>query len=627
MAKTATAVEEPRKKSEKNAAYWAERARQREEQTTRAMEKVRAELKEVYEKALLEIQDRVAALYARFAKDNKLSLADAQKLIKSNEYRTWRKSIKAYVEEIQATGDGRLLLELNTLAMRARITRLDKLYGESLVEYNNLAGDYNAKLDAFYTDVFTDGYYRNLYDIQHAVGIGLPTSKLIPERIKTILDYPWSGENYSNRIWENTEDLAKAVKQTIVQGMIQGVNLAQMSRRIAKDMSTSYRQSEVLMRTELCYVNNQAALESIKDAGAERYRYIATLDTRTSASCRALDGKTFAVKDAAVGVNMPPMHVRCRSSTAIDCDEQFGRRMARNADGKNIRVPADMTYEDWYAVYIDKKMTLADWRAGKKDCIIKYKEAKNIQGANQYAEKTLGIKRAEYKGLHLQVANEWNRGLTDTFNRFPEMRGKIHFTGEAHERNQIIKDVAYKKILEELERLNPGIKREVLEKHASAVLKKYLHKLRIPSKAYASSWTPTDEIFGEFAGITFNRVLGKDTVKLLELLKADVAQKFHPVGCDTIRSILDHEIGHQLDNWLGLSQHKGIRQVFDDLTKDELTEQLSKYAWDNGNANKYGEFIAEAWSEYCNNPDPRPLAKKIGEYIEEAYKRWKKKNT
>ncbi len=59
---------------------------------------------------------------------------------------------------------------------------------------------------------------------------------------------------------------------------------------------------------------------------------------------------------------MPPMHVRCRSSTAIDCDEQFGRRLARDADGKNIRVPANMTYEDWKSVYIDKKMTLTEWQ-------------------------------------------------------------------------------------------------------------------------------------------------------------------------------------------------------------------------------------------------------------------------
>jgi len=39
------------------------------------------------------------------------------------------------------------------------------------------------------------------------------------------------------------------------------------------------------------------------------------------------------------------------------------------------------------------------------------------------------------------------------------------------------------------------------------------------------------------------------------------------------------------------------------------------------NKNLHREFVSEAWAEYCNNPKPRPLAKKIGELIEKEYKR------
>lgn len=628
MAQTATAEAQDRTQNE---SYWEKRARQREEQQFQAAGTVEKELKATYERALIEIQEKIHTLYSRFAVDNKMTYAEAVKLIKSNEHNKWRMDIAEYVQKIKATKDDRLLLELNTLAMRSRITRLDKLYGEALIEYDRLAGTYNDKLNVFYSSVFEDGYYRNLYDIQHAAGFGLPVSRLDPERVKEVLGYPWSGANYSARVWDNTDKLAKTVRQTMVQGMIQGVNAAAMSRAVADVMSASYRQAMALIRTELCYVNNQATMESIKDAGGERYRFIATLDSRTSPKCRALDGKTFAVKDAAVGSNMPPMHVCCRSTTAIDYGEQIGKRLARDADGKNIRVPTNMTYEDWKKVYIDKKMTLDDWQKTQikkpKRAIIKFKAANNIKGANQYAQETLGIKRAEYKGLHVQVANEWNRGLTDTFNRFPELKSKIQFTGEVHARNQIIRSTVYPKILKEFVRLNPNVDPNILESYAKKTLDKYMHKLRVPSKAYATSWTPTNKFFKEFSGITLNRTLGKDINKLLDDLRKDVATRYHPKGCDTIRSMFDHEIGHQLDKWLNLSQHKGIQQACDALTKDELTEQLSRYAWDNSNKNKYGEFIAEAWSEYCNNPKPRALAKEIGQYIEEVYEEWKKKNT
>jgi hypothetical protein len=150
--------------------------------------------------------------------------------------------------------------------------------------------------------------------------------------------------------------------------------------------------------------------------------------------------------------------------------------------------------------------------------------------------------------------------------------------------------------------------------------------MRVPSDVYASSWLPKTEAFQEFAGVAFNKVQGKDAGKLLENLQFDVMNKFHPVGCDTIRSVLDHEVGHQIDGMLGISNLNSVKILFDGHTVNEITEQLSRYAWKNNNKNRYSEFIAEAWSEYCNNPNPRAIAKEIGEIIERKYAEWKKMN-
>ena len=66
-----------------------------------------------------------------------------------------------------------------------------------------------------------------------------------------------------------------------------------------------------LVRTELNYVQNRAALDSIKDAGMKYYRFVATLDRRTSAACRAHDGKIYPVDEGSPGTNMPPLHPHC----------------------------------------------------------------------------------------------------------------------------------------------------------------------------------------------------------------------------------------------------------------------------------------------------------------------------
>lgn len=69
-----------------------------------------------------------------------------------------------------------------------------------------------------------------------------------------------------------------------------------------------------LVRTEMNHVQNQAALDSIKKSGMKYFRFIATLDRRTSATCRAHDGHVYPIDEASIGGNVPPLHPNCRST-------------------------------------------------------------------------------------------------------------------------------------------------------------------------------------------------------------------------------------------------------------------------------------------------------------------------
>lgn len=142
---------------------------------------------------------------------------------------------------------------------------------------------------------------------------------------------------------------------------------------------------------------------------------------------------------------------------------------------------------------------------------------------------------------------------------------------------------------------------------------------------FAQSWTPSNEVFLEFSGVTVNRDWGKNSIEFIKALKTNVDTKFHPIGCDTIRSVLDHEIGHQLDKLLNIGEMDEIKMLFDSRTNEELTNTISRYAWENKNSNRYSEMIAEAWAEYCNNPNPREIAKVVEETIEMEYKKRFKK--
>lgn len=98
-------------------------------------------------------------------------------------------------------------------------------------------------------------------------------------------------------------------------------------------------------------------------------------------------------------------------------------------------------------------------------------------------------------------------------------------------------------------------------------------------------------------------------------LQRSVDVKWHPVGTASYKAIIDHEAGHF---WASHVLTKNAQQANSLFAQHRRTakEELSEYA-----AKNVQEFLAEGWAEYLNNPQPRPLAREIGQLIEEEIRR------
>lgn len=413
--------------------YWAERAKEREKYWfKKSQDTIEKELARYYLASLGRIQDDIAALYGRFATDNGLTMAEARKLLTGGEYRQWRMNIEDYVAKIEATGDKGLERELNVLAMRSRISRLDKLYGETLMELDNLGRKVSDRMRSFLTDAYKDNYYHRLYDIGKQGQLRNAVSKVDPKDVEDVLRTRWSGKNYSERIWKNQRFFAKTLKEEMVNAVHRGEAVSKISKRLAKKMDVEQWKATRLVRTELNYVENCAAVASIKDAGMKHFRFIATLDKRTSQVCRDHDGHVYEVDDAHPGDNMPPLHPNCRSTIAGSLygpdHTKTGERIARNDKGKTYYVPADMKYEDWQVVYVDKKISLAEWESEhapkiNRSTAISFTPAKTLKEAQDFAaqffEKSFMDKTfkgvADYSGITLDVANQINESLNAVY--------------------------------------------------------------------------------------------------------------------------------------------------------------------------------------------------------------------
>lgn len=258
---------------------------------------------------------------------------------------------------------------------------------------------------------------------------------------------------------------------------------------------------------------------------------------------------------------------------------------------------------------------------------IDFEPADTTKKANEYTKKVLGI-NAEYKGIDIRAVNEWNQGLTNMKQVFPDLvDDNFKFVGESHERNAIAREIEFDRQLKWIKENNVyGWSEEQCiqwaNKKATAFVRSHL---AVGKTEMASSWSPKPP-FDVCRGICLNKGYFGDYDKALQSGVNQVERQWHPVGCSTVKATFDHEFGHQLDDWLGVSEQKNIQELFKNRTVSELTNDLSEYAWNNSNRNIYSEMIAEAWSEYCNNPTPRPLAVEVGETIERLYVEWARKN-
>lgn len=129
---------------------------------------------------------------------------------------------------------------------------------------------------------------------------------------------------------------AKTVKQLVAAG--------------GQATAVADNQIVTLVRTSINQVAN-AASQQVYEANqdiTQKYRYVATLDTRTSGICRALDGREFEYGKGPV----PPSHFQCRSTTVpvIDYNELgFTPPPPAKRAAAGGMVPADQTYGQWLA--------------------------------------------------------------------------------------------------------------------------------------------------------------------------------------------------------------------------------------------------------------------------------------
>lgn len=333
--------------------YWEKRWAADLERALRDAEDVIADIDRMHARAENRIRSMAKRIKKRFQLSYGLSEEKAKKLLASP---VGRAEYLELLERIARLGEKNPMRE--ELMARAaapgyayRISVQEAMLDELDAVTAKLAQDEQERLARHLMDAAQEKSQRAGYLIQLEAGVGFRFDGVSEAMARRMLKTPWSGMAFSARIWKSREALAELLNEVLLEGIAAGNSSEAMAREIAERMSVSANRARTLVRTETNYVCNAADMAAYEEAGIGRYIYCATLDMRTSKICRSLDGRRFDRKDAAPGKNYPPMHPNCRSVTRPDISDEELANMTRwsrdPVTGKSVKVPANMTYEQW----------------------------------------------------------------------------------------------------------------------------------------------------------------------------------------------------------------------------------------------------------------------------------------
>ncbi|NGT65175.1 minor capsid protein [Clostridium perfringens] len=400
--------------------YWEQRANSRMASYHKNSDETIFKINKAYDKAIADINSDIKKIFNKYAIEYKLSKTEARQLLNSYIHAKDLKSIRDKIKYIQDEDLKKYLMaQLNYSPYKARITRLEALK-ESIYINTKLLSQEEFKLSTSdYIDNMKEAYYRNIFDIQKGIGLGFTFSEMPIDFIEEVLRNKWSGENYSKRIWNNTDVLAERLEEVITSGLMSGANSKKMAKELDDLSSYGKFASERLIRTETTYVTNMAEIESYKECDIEKCVFLATLDLRTSKICRSMDGKVLIVGKAKPGVNLPPLHPFCRSTTIAYLGkgtlETLQRRARDPVTGKNYIIN-NMNYNEWYEKFVVNK-----YGQGKTEVLEKMIKNK-ASDKKQYAKYKASLSELlpknfnDFQKLKYNSPDIWSK-IKDVYNR------------------------------------------------------------------------------------------------------------------------------------------------------------------------------------------------------------------
>ena len=307
-------------------------------------DKTQTQIEHLIDTSINNIEEAIKKIY--FDYKYRYNLTDAEAI-------TYLKRKLTATDVINLVGEG-YLEQADAVSAINQISRLMVLKRYIRKQANTIKQYQQTHMERLLINTSALAYNKTIFNISKNIGFVIDFQKMPQKKINKLLHHNWLGSNFYKRIQNNCGKLQDKVESVLTDGILRGKSIDYMAEELTKISHYGKKASEQLVRTEASHFNNQFELEAYKELDIEQYVFLATLDSKTSTACRDLDGKVFPLNKAEEGVNFPPMHPRCRSTTIMYYDQDTLtnlKRRAKTKNGKKIVLDKFVTYREWEKMY------------------------------------------------------------------------------------------------------------------------------------------------------------------------------------------------------------------------------------------------------------------------------------
>jgi SPP1 gp7 family putative phage head morphogenesis protein len=291
--------------------YWVKRERDNIKLEQMKDAAVTKKLNQIINTALQEIEKEINAFYFRYAAKNELTIAEARKRVTEFDVKSFENTAARYVREKDFSEKANK--ELYTYNTKMRISRQ-----ELLMMYLNahLVSMANEQVKTFQEYLEQAG----ISEVLRQAGILGADMSITTSTLKSIVGASFYGAKWSTRIWGDMKALREELDVIINSAIVRGVHPNRYVKKVRERFDVTSFEAKRLLITETARVQVEAqklSYQAVSDDEEAEYEYVAVMDGKTTKKCKRLNRKKFKVKNMKPGVNAPPLHPFCRSSTAL----------------------------------------------------------------------------------------------------------------------------------------------------------------------------------------------------------------------------------------------------------------------------------------------------------------------